>query len=411
MIPGQASSLEGVVVLDCTQVMAGPFCSLLLADMGANVIKIEKPQGGDDLRRQTPPAIKGRSAAYLAVNRNKRSLALDLRSDEGKGVFKRLVKGADVVVENFRPSTMARLGLGYDHIREIVPSIIYCSISGFGQTGPYSSRGGFDLVAQAMSGLMSFTGIPGGPPVKVGVPITDLTAGMYGAYGILNAYIHKLRTGEGQLVDTSLLEAGIGLSYWESAVFFTTGEVPGPLGSAHRMAAPYQALRTKDGFIALGAATQPTWESMCRAIGRGELIDDPRFLANGDRKAREDELAALLEETYTKETTGHWMEVLEAARVPCGPINNLAQVYADPHVQARDMLVELEDPELGTLKNVGIPVKLSRTPGRIRHRAPDLGEHTEEVLLEAGYSPEEIARLGESGVVKLPGQEAKTASG
>ena len=408
MIPGQTSSLEGVVVLDCTQVMAGPFCSLLLADMGANVIKVEKPQGGDDLRRQTPPAIKGRSAAYLAVNRNKRSLALDLRFDEGKGVFKRLVKGADVVVENFRPGTMARLGLGYDHIREIVPSIIYCSISGFGQTGPYSSRGGFDLVAQAMSGLMSFTGIPDGPPVKVGVPITDLTAGMYGAYGVLNAYIHKLRTGEGQLVDTSLLEAGIGLSYWESAVFFTTGEVPGPLGSAHRMAAPYQALRTKDGFIALGAATQPTWESMCHAIGQGELIDDPRFLVNGDRKARENELAALLEETYTTETTGHWMEVLEAAKVPCGPINNLAQVYDDPHVQARDMLVELEDPELGTLKNVGIPVKLSRTPGRIRHRAPDLGEHTEEVLLEAGYSSEEIARLGESGVVKLPEAPART---
>ena len=392
--------LQGIVVLDCTQVMAGPFCSLLLADMGADVIKVEKPDGGDDNRRMGPPFINGRSAAFLAINRNKRGLALNLRSEDGATVLKRLVEQADVVVENFRPGTMERLGLGYQELKKIRPSLIYCSISGFGQTGPYRERGGFDLVAQGMSGLMSVTGTPDGSPVKVGVPITDLTAGMYSAYGILNAYIYRLRTGEGQMVDTSLIEAGIAYTFWESSVYFATGDVPGPLGSAHRMSAPYQAIKTKDGYITIGAATQSTWEGMCRAIGREELIVDPRFAIPGDRKRREKELAALLEEAFCEETTQHWMEVLEGARVPCGPINDMGQVYSDPQVRAREMLVELEDPELGTLKNIGIPVKLSLTPGSIRRRAPDLGEHSREVLLEAGYSDEDVTRLINAGVVK-----------
>ena len=392
--------LEGMVVLDCTQMMAGPFCALLLADMGADVIKVEKPDGGDDIRSQGPPFIQGRSAAFLAINRNKRSLALDLKTEEGLNVFQRLLERADVVVENFRPGVMERLGLGYRELKNKKPSLIYCSISGFGQTGPYRGRGGFDLVAQGMSGLMSVTGTPDGPPVKVGVPITDLTAGMYGAYGILTAYIHRLRTGEGQMVDMSLLEAGIAYTFWESSVYFATGEVPGPLGSGHRLSAPYQALRTKDGYINIGAATQSTWTAMCHAIGREELLTDPRFATVGDRKRLEGELAALLGDTFCQETTQHWMEVLEAARVPSGPINDLYQVYSDPHVQARDMLVELEDPELGALKNIGIPVKLSRTPGRIRRRAPDLGEHTAAVLLQAGYSSKDVDRLREAGVVK-----------
>ncbi len=392
--------LEGVVVLDCTQVMAGPFCTLLLADMGADVIKVEKPDGGDDMRRLGPPFIGGTSASYLAINRNKRGIVLDLRSDEGRKVFRHLAERADVFVENFRPGTLERLGLGYEELRKLKPSLVCCSISGFGQTGPYSERGGFDLVAQGMSGLMSITGTPDGPPVKVGVPIADLTAGMYGAYGILNAYIHRLRTGEGQLVDTSLMEAGMAYTFWESSVYFSTGQVPGPLGSAHRLSAPYQALRTKDGYLNIGGATQPTWERLCHALEREDLIGDPRFATNADRKGREVELAALLEETFSQDTTLHWVDVLGAAGVPCGPIYDMEQVYSDPHVKARDMMVELEDPDLGILKNIGIPVKLSLTPGSIRHRAPNMGEHTEEILLQAGYSAGDVARLREEGVVK-----------
>ena len=400
MQPAPSMPLEGVGVLDCTQIMAGPFCTLLLADMGADVVKVERPDGGDDIRRMGPPFINGRSAAFLAINRNKRSLALNLKTEEGKQVFKRLVEQADVVVENFRPGAMERLGLGYDDLAMIKPSLIFCSISGFGQTGPYRGRGGFDLVAQGMSGLMSVTGTPDGPPVKVGVPITDLAAGMYGAYGILSAYIHRLRTGEGQRVDTSLLEAGIAYTFWESSVYFATGEVPQPLGSAHRLSAPYQALRTKDGYINIGAATQSTWVSLCRAIGREELLNEPGFATSGERKQRDIELAGLLEETFRLENTRHWMEVLEEAGVPAGPIYDLHQVYTDPHVRAREMLVELEDPDMGTLKNIGIPVKLSLTPGQVRHRAPELGEHTREVLLHAGYTDEDLAWLRDSDAIR-----------
>ena len=400
MSSDSALPLDGVVVLDCTQIMAGPFCTLLLADMGADVIKVEKPNGGDDSRRMGPPFIEGRSAAFLAVNRNKRSLALNLRAEEGQKVFRELVQRADVLVENFRPGAMDRLGLGYEQLNEINAGLIYCAISGFGQTGPYRERGGFDLVAQGMSGLMSVTGSPGGPPIKVGVPITDLTAGMYGAYGILTAYIHRLRTGEGQMVDMSLLEAGIAYTFWESSVYFGTGEVPGPLGSAHRLSAPYQALKTKDGYINIGAATQPTWEKMCGCIGHEELMADPRFATSGDRKGHEQELATLLEKTFTQENTSHWMTVLEAAGVPCGPIYDLSQVYSDPQVLHRNMLVDIDDPELGVLKNIGIPVKLSKTPGRIRRRAPDLGEHSREILLNAGYEEDDVERLTKQDIVK-----------
>ena len=392
--------LQGVVVIDCTQILAGPFCTMLLADMGADVIKIEKPEGGDETRRLGPPFINGWSAAFLAINRNKRSVALDLRAEEGKSIFLQLLEQADVVAENFRPGTMERLGLGYENLSRIKPSLIYCSISGFGQTGPYRNRGGFDLVAQGMSGLMSVTGTPGGPPVKVGVPITDLAAGMYGAYGVLSAYIHRLRTGEGQSVDTSLLEAGIAWTFWESSLYFATGEVPGPLGSTHRLSAPYQAFRTRDGYINLGAANQSTWERLCHVISREDLARDPRFSTIGDRKMREGELAAILEQIFCRESTQHWSEVLEAAGVPAGPINDMKQVYSDPHVQARDMLVELDDPVLGKLKHIGIPVKLSATPSGVRFRAPDLGEHTMDVLLQAGYTAEEVARLRQSGTVK-----------
>ena len=391
--------LTGMVVLDLTQILAGPMCTMVLADMGADVIKIEKPQGGDDNRRMGPPFIKDWSAGFLAVNRNKRSLALDLRSGGGKEVFRRLVKDADAVVENFRPGVMERLGLGYDELSTIKPSLVYCTISGFGSTGPARNRGGFDLVAQGVSGLMSITGHPEMPPAKVGVPITDLTAGLYGANGVMAAYIHALKTGEGQIVDTSLMEAGIAYTVWESSVYFAEGEIPGPLGSAHRVSAPYQALRTRNGYLNLGAATQPTWEQLCSAIGREDLVEDDRFRAPWDRKAREQELAELLEESFTTHDTEHWLELLESAGVVAGPIYNMEQVYQDPQVLAREMLVETHDPELGTIRNIGVPVKLSATPGKIRRRAPALGQHSIEVLLENGFAREEVDSLLVDGVV------------
>ena len=387
------SALSGMVVLDLTQIMAGPFCTMVLADMGANVIKVEKPNGGDDNRRMGPPFIKDWSAGFLALNRNKRSLAVDLRSEMGKATFRRLVQDADAVVENFRPGVMERLGLGYESLISIKPSLVYCSVSGFGNTGPDAAKGGFDLVAQGVSGLMSITGHPGMPPAKVGVPITDISAGLLSANGVLCAYIHALKTGQGQQVDTSLMEAGIAYTVWESSVYFADGDVPGPLGSAHRVSAPYQALRTSDGYLNIGAATQPTWEQLCRAIGAEELIDDPRFKLPGDRKSRQDELAALLEETFVTDTTANWLAMLEEAGVVAGPIYNMDQVYKDPQVLARNMLVDINDPDLGTIHNIGVPVKLSATPGRIRTRAPMLGEHSVEVLMEHGFSEAEVGAL------------------
>ena len=391
--------LSGMVILDLTQILAGPMCTMVLADMGADIIKVEKPNGGDDNRRMGPPFIKDWSAGFLAVNRNKRSLALDLRSEAGRGVFRRLVREADAVVENFRPGVMERLGLGYEQLAAIKPSLIYCAISGFGGTGPARNRGGFDLVAQGVSGLMSITGHPNSPPAKVGVPITDLTAGLFAANGIMAACIHALKTGQGQMVDTSLMEAGVAYTVWESSVYFAEGEIPGPLGSAHRVSAPYQALRTKDGYLNLGAATQPTWEQLCRAIGREDLMEDERFRAPWDRKAREEELAALLEETFSTQDTSHWLELLDAAGVVAGPIYNMEQVYQDPQVLARDMLVDTEDPELGTIRNIGVPVKLSATPGSIRRRAPALGEHSAEILMEHGFTQNEVDALLTDGVI------------
>ena len=389
-------SLEGLTVIDCTQMMAGPFCTLLLADMGAQVIKVEKPEG-DDGRRMGPPFIGGESAAFLAINRNKKSVVLDLKQEGAKQAFLKMAEATDVVVENFRPGTMDRLGVGYETLKARNPALIYAAISGFGRTGPYSHRGGFDLVAQGMSGLMSVTGFPGSAPIKVGVPITDLNAGMYTAYGVLNAYIHRLRTGQGQLVDMSLLEAGIAYTFWESAELWATGHTPEPKGSAHRLSAPYQALRTSDGYFNLGVANQANWVRFCRAAQLEALAEDSRFATNADRTARYQELAAILEETTSVKTTREWLDLLEEASVPAGPIYDLAEVYADPQVQSRRMVEELEHPIAGTIKNIGIPVKLSETPGQVRTAAPTLGQHTDEVLASYGFSSQELASVRGTG--------------
>ena len=392
-------ALDGVRVLALEVSVSGPHCSRILGDMGAEVIKIEKPRGGDDSRRMGPPFIKGESAAFLAINRNKRSLALDLKQLAGQAIFRRLADRADILVENFRPGTLDALGLGFTDLAAEHPELIYCSISGYGQTGPDRVRGGYDLVAQGAAGLMSITGHPGQPPVKVGVPVADLNAGMYAAYGVLCAYIHRLKTGQGQYVDTSLLEAGLAYTVWESAMFFATGVTPPPMGSAHRLAAPYQAFKTSDGYINIGAANQANWELLCEALGRPELVTDPRYPDNAARTRAAPELAHGLEQTFSLRSTRDWLERMEAAGVPAGPVNDMAAAYADAQVQARNMMVELEHPTAGRIKHIGVPVKLSRTPGSVRQPAPTLGQHTDEVLTELGLTPAEIAALRAERVV------------
>ncbi|MXY20130.1 MAG: CoA transferase [Dehalococcoidia bacterium] len=394
-----SAALEGVKVLDLTQIMAGPYCTMMLADMGADVVKVEKPNGGDDTRRMGPPFIEGESAAFLGINRNKRSIVVDLRSDEGREIVMDMVRRYDILVQNFRPGSLERMGLGYEQVRELNPAMVYCTISGFGVTGPYATRGGFDLVTQGMSGLMSVTGHPDSPPTKVGVPVCDLNAGMFAVIGILTAYINRLKTGEGQHVDTSLLEGGIAYTFWESAMYFATGDVPGPKGSAHRLTAPYQAFETSDGYVNIGAANQANWERLCAAIGRDELVSDPRFVEPRDRMNNLDALIATLEQTFSQKSSGYWLDALEASGVPAGPIYDIQQVYDDPQVRAREMIVETEHPVAGRTSNIGIPIKLSETPGLFQRPAPTLGQHTDEVLRELGRPDKKIATLRSQGVV------------
>jgi crotonobetainyl-CoA:carnitine CoA-transferase CaiB-like acyl-CoA transferase len=392
-----AGPLTGVKVLELAQIMAGPTCGMLLADLGADVIKVEKIPGGDDTRSYSRPSVNGESAAFMMMNRNKRGIALNLKQPAAREALERMVAKADVVTENYRLGTMEKLGLGYEALKAINPALIYCSISGYGRTGPYADKGGFDLIAQGMSGLMSITGEPGGAPVKSGSPICDINAGVLAAVGILAAYVHRLKTGKGQLVDTSLFEAGIQQTYWQSAIFLATGASPGPSGSAHILSAPYQAFRAKDGWFNIGGANQPNWERVARVLGAPEWIDDPRFKTNADRMQHLDELTALMNERLESKAAREWMAMLEAAGVPCGPINTIGDMLADPQTLAREMVVGLEHSRAGHTRAIGLPIKLSATPGRVKRPAPQLGEHTREVLAEFGFSDSEIERLLASG--------------
>src|SRR5438876_5492741 len=397
------AALSGMKVIDCSQVMAGPFCTMLVGDLGADVIKIEPPSG--DSTRQMAGASRGEGASYWAVNRNKRGMVVNLKRPAGLEIIHRLVLGADVCVENFRPGVMAELGLDYPSLAAHNRGLIYASISGFGQTGPYAARGGFDLVAQAMSGIMSVTGEAGLPPMKCGLPITDLGAGLFATYALLAAYAYRQRTGEGQHIDTSLLEAGIALSVWEAAEYWSGRGIPQPMGSAHRMSGPYQAIRCADGYITLGAASQRTWERRCQALGRAELITRPEFATDGDRVRHRRELVPLIEEITRAKPMQHWLDMLEDAGVPCGPILNYAQVFDDPHVRHRGMVQQLDHPVGGRINQLGPPVKLSATPASLRRPAPTFGQHTAEVLEELGYDRAAIDRLAAEGAVVLRNSE------
>ena len=391
------SALEGVRVLDVTQVMAGPYCAMVLADLGADVIKIEPPAG--DSTRQMPGAVGTDSPSFNAVNRGKRSVVLNLKTAEGRAAFERLATRSDILIENYRPGVMDALGLGYDALAAVNPGLIYASISGYGQTGPKRGKGGFDLIAQGVSGIMSVTGDPGGRPVKAGVPLTDLGAGLFALVGILAALNHRHATGAGQRVDTSLVDAGVALSVWEATEYFSGAGVPQALGSAHRMNAPYQAIRCADGYITLGAANERLFRRLCEALGHSEWASMPEFGDNASRVKHRDALAARIEAITVHQPRGYWLERLDEHDIPCGPINDYAQVFADPQVLAREMVVETEHPTLGAVRTLGSPIKLSATPPDVGRRGPQLGEHTDEVLSEAGFSGAEIATLRSSTTI------------
>lgn len=394
-------ALDKLTVLDLTQVMAGPYCCQLLADLGARVIKVEPVGTGDASRAAMGFEMSGDdNASFLAVNRNKESVAVDLKEDAGRELVQRLARDADVVVENFRPGVTARLGVDYDTLREVNPGLIYASISGFGQTGPHASRAGYDLIAQAMSGVMSVTGEPDGAPVKCGIPVGDLGAGMFAVIGILSAYVSRQETGTGQHIDVSLFESALALSVWETTELWSTGRLPARYGSAHRLSAPYQALRTADGYITVGANNERLWERLCTAIDRPDLATDPRFADNARRMEHVPELVAELEATLVHRGTDEWAEILHNAGVPCGPIRDYAEVFEDPHTRAREMMVEMQHPVEGTVRGLGIPIKMSATPGQVRRAAPLLGQDTREVLARHGYAADEITKLYDEGIIQ-----------
>ena len=390
-------ALDGIRVLDVTQVMAGPFCSMVLCDMGADVIKVEPP-GGDSTRRM-PGATGTDSPSFNAVNRGKRGVVIDLKQSGGQAAVRRLALASDVLVENYRPGVLDRFGLGYEDLAREHPRLVYASISGYGQTGPLASQGGFDLVAQGVSGLMSVTGEPGRPPAKAGIPVTDLGAGLFALAGVLAALVARSHTGRGQWVDTSLVDAGVALSVWEATQYFSGLGVPEPLGSAHRMNAPYQAIRCADGYITIGAANDRTFRRLCEALDHQEWETDPDYVDNAHRVRHRDALAARIETVMQTQPRAHWLARLEAHGVPCGPINDYGEVLADPHVRARGLVVETDHPTLGRVQTLGTPLKLSDTPLVPGRPAPLIGQHTDDVLGEAGFSPAEIAALRRTGAV------------
>lgn len=398
--PGGAfAPLDDLLVVDLTRALAGPYCTLMLGDMGARVVKIETPEGGDDTRGWGPPFINGESSYFLGINRNKESLTLNLKHPQAQGVLRRLIDRADVLVENFRPGVMDRLGFGYEAVSGMNPRLVYAAVSGFGQDGPYRERVAYDLILQGMGGLMGTTGEEGGPPVKVGVAVTDIAAGMFAAFGIMAALHARSRTGRGQFVDASMLDAQVAWMTYQAGAYFATGENPKRLGSAHPSLVPYQSFAARDGYVNVAVGSEAIWSRFAAAIGAPHLADDPRFRTNADRVRHRQALIALLEPIFAGRSMAEWAAAFESAGVPAGPIYQMSDLFSDPQVQHRGLVVEIEHPKAGRIKQTGLPLKLSETPGRIAAPPPLLGQHTEPILRELGYSAGEITGLREHGAI------------
>ncbi len=393
-------ALEGIRVLDLTRALAGPFCTLMLGDNGADVIKVEIPGTGDDTRKWGPPFIGEESAYYLSINRNKRSLTLNLQDAQAQEVFMKLAKDIDVVVENFTPGVMGRFGLDYDAVKAVNPKVVYCSISGFGQDGPYRNRPAYDQIMQGVGGLMSITGEPDGEPQKIGIAVTDIGAGMWSAFAIMAALHHREKSGEGQYIDISMLDAQVAWLTYQAAFFFANGEAPKRMGAAHPTLVPYQAFMCNDGkYINVAVGSERIWGRFCQGMGREDLKDHPDYATNSVRVNHRGAMVSMLQEIFLTRPVAEWVEDLQAANVPCGPINDLADVFADPQVLARNMYLEMPHPTLGSIKQTGLPIKFSLTPGGLDRHPPLLGEHNQEILQSLGYSDADVQSLKEQSVI------------
>ena len=389
--------LDGLLVLDFTRVLSGPYCTMLLADMGARVIKVEQPGRGDDTRAWGPPFIGGESAYFLSINRNKESVTLDFKAPDGRAVLERLIAGADVLVENFRPGTLAKIGLDYPSIAERHPRLVYCSISGFGHTGPRWKEAGYDAVIQAEGGLMSITGTADGPPVRLGVAIADIVSGMFAAQGVTSALYARERTGRGQAVDISMLDSVVALLTYQAGIYFATDAAPPRLGNRHPTIVPYETFRASDGDFVVAVGNDDQWQRFCAATG---FPAEDRFATNRDRVTRYSELKPALDSCLARGTRAEWIGRLKAAGVPCGSVRDLHEVFSDPQTQARDMLVALEHEAAGLLRMTGTPLKLSGTPGSVRTPPPLLGQHTAAVLQnDLGLSADDVNSLRAQGVI------------
>ncbi|MHA2007769.1 MAG: CaiB/BaiF CoA transferase family protein [Promethearchaeota archaeon] len=391
--------LEGIKILDLSRALAGPYCSMMLADMGAEVIKVEMPGRGDDSRAWGPPFQEGESAYFMSVNRNKKSITLNLKKEKAIEIIHKLIKQSDVILENFRPGTMEKLKLSYNEVKEINPNIIYCSISGFGQDGPYRLLPGMDQVLQGMGGLMSITGEPNGPPIKVGVAVADIAGGMFAAYGIMVALFNRQKTGKGQKIDNSLLDNQIAWLTYRAGSFFMSGEIPKPLGSGHPVIVPYQAFKAKDSYFNIAVGNDQLWERFCKAVGLEQIIKDPKYVTNSMRVKNREEVEKIIQDLFVTKKAEYWLSILNDAGVPCGPIYTMDKLFSDPQVLHRNMVQELNHSKAGSIKVTGVPIKFSDTPGEILTAPPVLGQHTKEILIALGYNEKNIEEMYQAKII------------